>query len=102
MKLAAKVGIPLSEFWEMTPVELNIYANEYFEKEKDDFKKELTLEYYNAMWTIQFLGKKSQHPRPLNEILDDLYKEKKVMTDEDMLNQVMVLNKLFGGEVRKE
>ena len=49
------------------------------------------------MWTIQWLGKKSDHPKPLQEILDGLYKEKKVMTDEQMLNQVKLLNKLFGG-----
>ena len=51
------------------------------------------------MWTIQWLGKKSQHPRPLKEILDNLYKEKKVMTDSQMLNQVKVLNAIFGGTV---
>lgn len=100
MKLAASIGIPVSEFWGMTPYELNVYAKAYFENKKIEFKEKLTLEYYNAMWTIQWLGKKSQHPKPLKEILDTIDKPKKIMTDEEMLNQAMVLNKLFGGEVK--
>jgi len=101
MELAASIGIPVSEFWEMTPYELNVYAKAYFENKKNEFKEKLTLEYYNAMWTIQWLGKKSQHPEPLDKILENIDKpKKKEMTDEDMLKQVMVLNKLFGGEVK--
>lgn len=100
MKLAAEIELSFLEFWEMTPYELNLKAEAYFEKQKNEFKEKISLEYYNAMWTIQWLGKKSQHPRPLNEILENLYKEKKVMTDEQMLKQVKVLNRLFGGEVK--
>jgi hypothetical protein len=96
MKLAAEVEIPFSEFWEITPYELNLKAKVYFRKQKQEYKDRLSLEYYNAMWTIQWLGK--QHPEPLNKILDNLYKEKKVMTDKQMLEQARVLNKLFGGE----
>lgn len=102
MKLAAQIELPFSEFWEMTPYELNIQAEVYFEKQKNEFKEKITLEYMNAMWTIQWLGKKSQQPRPLQEILEAIDKERenKVMSDEDMLKQVMVLNKLFGGKVK--
>lgn len=101
MKLAALVGISISEFWEMTPYELNLYAETYFEKQKQDYKDKISLEYYNAMWTIQWLGNKLQHPRPLKEILDDMYKEKKIMTDEEMLEQVKMLNAIFGGELKE-
>ncbi|HHV42727.1 MAG TPA: hypothetical protein GXX72_07810 [Clostridiaceae bacterium] len=100
MRLAISVEIPMSEFWQMTPKELNLIAENYREKQKQEFKDKLSLEYYNAMWTIQWLGEKSEQPRPLDEILDNLFKEKKIMTDEDMLNQVMVLNRLYGGEVK--
>lgn len=96
MKLAATIGVPLSEFWEMTLDELNLYAKIYFDKQKQDFKDRLSLEYYNAMWTIQWLGKKQ--PEPLSKILDNFYKEKNVMTAEQMLERVKALNKLFGGE----
>jgi hypothetical protein len=90
--------VPLSEFWEMTVYELNLVANNYNENKKQDYKDKLSLEYYNAMWTIQWLGKKSQQPEPLNKILDNLYKENKVMTDDQMFEQVKMLNRMFGGE----
>lgn len=102
MKLAAEIELSFLEFWEMTPYELNLKAEAYFEKQKNEFKEKISLEYYNAMWTIQWLRKKSQHPRPLNEILDSLYRERTVMTDEQMLKQVKVLNALFGGEVKRK
>ena len=101
MKLAASIGIPFSEFWEMTPYELNLTAKAYYERQKREYKDRLSLEYYNAMWTIQWLGKKSQQPRPLQEILDNMYKEKKIMTDEEMLEQVKMLNAIFGGELKE-
>ena len=89
----------------MTPYELNIYAEAYFNKQKQDFKEKLSLEYYNAKWTIQWLGKNK--PKPLKEILKEILneidtkQEKKVMSDTDMLNQVKMLNSLFGGEVKE-
>jgi len=97
MKLAATIGITLSEFWEMTLDELNLYAEIYFEKQKNAFKEKVTLEYWNAMWTIQWLGRKNQQPKPLNTILENMYEEKKVMSDLEMLEQVKLLNKMFGG-----
>ena len=87
----------------MTPYELNLTARNYQEKQKNSFKEKLSLEYHNAMWTIQWLGKKTEHPKPLQGILDSLYEEKKKeMIDEQMLNQVMVLNNLFGGTVEEK
>lgn len=102
MELAAQIELPFSEFWELTPYEFDLVSSNYFEKQKQDYKDKLTLEYYNARWTIQWLGKKSQQPRPLSEILDNLYKEKKAMTDEQMLEQVKVLNKMFGGTIKEK
>jgi len=102
MKLAASIGIPFSEFWEMTPYELNLTAKAYYERQKREYKDRLSLEYYNAMWTIQWLGKKSQQPRPLQEILDNMYNEKKVMTDKEMLNQAKLLNAILGGKVKEK
>ena len=102
MKLAAEIELPFSEFWEMTPYELNLKAKAYSNKQKQEYEDRITLEYYNAKWTIQWLGKKSQHPEPLKKILENMYKEKKkIMTDEEMLNQVKMLNNLFGGEVKE-
>ena len=72
----------------------------YSEKKKEESKEKLTLAYINAMWTVQWLGKKSNHPRPLKEILKSIDKDKKQMTDEQMLAKVKILNALFGGEVK--
>lgn len=98
MKLAISVEIPISEFWEMTPLELNLVAENYFKKERKAYEERVTLAYTNAMWTIQWLGKKPQHPRPLHEILG-IKKEKKIMTDDEMFKQVQILNSMFGGEI---
>lgn len=100
MKLAVSVDVSLSEFWEITPYELNLLVENYYERQKNEYKDKITLAYVNAMWTIQWLGKRSQHPKPLNKILDDLYKEKKVMTNEEMLTRVKMLNSMFGGDVK--
>ncbi|MDD3892681.1 MAG: hypothetical protein PHE03_10325 [Bacteroidales bacterium] len=99
METAATIGISITDFWEMTPSELNIYAKAYAENKKQEYEEQISLAYINAMWTIQWLGKKHQQPRPLKEILDSIGKEKRVMTDEQMLEQVKVLNALFGGEM---
>lgn len=98
MELAALIGISISDFWDMTPHELNTYANAFSEREKQEYKQKIELAYINAMWTIQWLGKKQ--PKPLQDILDSIGKEKKVMTDEQMLAKVKALNAMFGGEVK--
>lgn len=85
----------------MTPYELNIYAQTYSEKQQEEMKEKITLAYLNSMWTIQWLGKRHQQPKPLKEILKSIGREKKKMTDEQMFNQVKVLNAVFGGEVKR-
>lgn len=107
MEHSAYIGISISEFWEMTPKEIFIYVKSYNKRKKDeaeDFTEKfklirneaLSIAYVNAQWTIQWLGKK--HPPKLEKILDGLGKEKKAMTDKEMLNQVKMLNRMFGGE----
>lgn len=85
----------------MTPSELNLYAKKYYERKKNNYKEKITIAYYNAKWTIQWLGKKSQQPEPLSKILENLDRENKVMTADQMFKRAMVLNKLFGGEVKE-
>lgn len=88
----------------MTPYELNIYARIHKDKSLEETKEKVTLAYLTALWTIQWLGqwlgKKRQQPRPLKEILAAIGKERKVMTDEQMLERVKQLNALLGGEVK--
>lgn len=85
----------------MTPYELSVYAQTYSKKQQEEMKEKITLAYLNSMWTIQWLGKRHQQPKPLKEILKSIGREKKKMTDEQMFNQVKVLNAVFGGEVKE-
>ena len=96
MKIAAEIEMNFSEFWEITPYELSIQVDGYSKRKKAESEEKVTLAYTNALWTIQWLGDKKGHPKPLNEILG-IKEEKKVMTDKQMLAQVKQLNALFGG-----
>lgn len=73
--------------------------NSYVERREMESEEKLTLAYLNAMWTIQFLGGKN--PPKLDDYLNKK-QYKKEMTDEQMLNQIKVLNNLFGGDVNIE
>lgn len=90
------------EFWELTPFELNLIIKTYAKKKEEESKEMLSMVYINAMWTAQWFGKKSSHPRPLKEILESIDKDKKQMSDEDMFEKVKALNALFGGEVKED
>lgn len=90
----------IAEFWEITPHELSLKINAYSKRQTEQLKEKITLAYLNSLWTIQWLGKRHQHPRPLKEILAGIGKEKNEMTDEQMFEVVKALNAMFGGEVR--
>nr|DAG82909.1 MAG TPA: hypothetical protein [Caudoviricetes sp.] len=67
--------------------------NSYAQRREEEAEEKLTLAYINAAWTVQFLGKNK--PK-----LDKFIKKnKKEMTDNEMLNQVKILNNMMGGEV---
>lgn len=101
LETATLCGVSPLEFWELTPYELSLIIKAYVKRKEEESKERISLAYINAMWTIQWLGKKSNHPKPLKEILDSIGKEKKVMTDEQMLAVVKSLNAALGGEVNE-
>lgn len=96
MKMAAEIEMNFTEFWEITPYELSLQAKSYYKRKVAESEERVTLAYTNALWTIQWLGDKKDHPKPLNEMLG-VKEEKKVMSDKQMLAQVKQLNALFGG-----
>jgi hypothetical protein len=67
--------------------------NSYAQRREEEAEEKITLAYFNAAWTVQFLGKNK--PK-LDKVLN---KKKKEMSDKEMLNQVKLLNNLMGGEV---
>ena len=75
-------------------------AKSYNKRKELELKDNITLAYLNAMWTIKWLGKRHQQPKPLKEILKNIGKEQKIMTDEQMLERVKMLNKILGGNVK--
>lgn len=96
LEIAIQCEVSPLEFWELTFFELQKIIDIYRNKKNEEGKEKITLAYLNAMWTIQWLGKNK--PKPLNEILGEK-KEKKAMSDNEMLERVKMLNAMFGGEI---
>ncbi len=78
----------------MTPRVLNIYLDENEEKQRYETKESI----YQAFLISRFVWqKKVDIEAMINKIDNPIKKE---MTDEDMLQQVKILNKMFGGETK--
>lgn len=92
MELAASVGIPITEFWELTPFELSIAANGYRKRKELESKESIYQAYLISRWVWQ---KRIDIEKILNG-----EKKKKIMTEDEMLAQVKALNTIFGGEVK--
>lgn len=95
---ASIVGITISEFWELTPYEISIIIKAKNQAREEETKEKIAVAYMTALWTAQWFSKKK--PKPLDEILQ--IKQKKEMSDQEMLAQVKNLNAIFGGEVVRE
>lgn len=94
LELATFIEIPVSEFWKMTPYELNISAKSYAKRKKEEEQNLIIQAYLISRWVWA-------KEVPIEKILEDMGAEKgkKEMSDIDMLNQVKILNSLFGGTV---
>ncbi len=89
MELAVLAGVRVSEFWELTPVELKLTLRRL----KLVQKEELFKIYLLSRWVW---AKKIDIEKILEE--EKEAGEKTIMTDEEILQQARRLNKLFGGE----
>lgn len=76
----------------MTPYQLNIVIDEYGKRRKAHQKDSIYQAYLISRWVWQ---KKINIEKILNT--DE---QKKIMTDQQMLEKVKALNAIFGGEVR--
>ncbi len=79
----------------MTPDELNLSAKIYAGKKKQKDQNMIIQAYLISRWVWA-------KEVPIEKILNELgtKQENKIMTDEEMLNQVKMLNNLFGGDVK--
>lgn len=86
------MGFSISDFWESTPYEFSVIQDGYADRKQQDYDLAITQAYLTAklIWTKKLpdlkklIGKKEP---------------KKAMTDDQMKQMAMVLNKLYGGEV---
>jgi len=92
------MGISPSEFEDMTPKQLNIYA-EAFAGQQEDSQYRV---YLSAVLTSGFMGilLSKKHPK-LPTYEETFRRRKKDMTDEEMLNVVIALNAASGGIDRR-
>ncbi len=89
MELAAQIGIHPTEFWDITPLELNTYARGYGKGKEQEQRQNI----YQAYLISRFVWQKKIN---IEKILQ-IKKEKKIVTDEQMFKQVQALNAVFGG-----
>lgn len=103
MELAFSIGISVSEFWELTPYELRIAIrgftkrkNAEAEEYKAKLKNESDLAIYQAYLISRWVWQKEVD---IDKALGiEKERESKEMTDDQMLAQVKMLNRMFGGE----
>ena len=104
MKTAVAVGLPIMEFWQITPYELGVVVDDFIRKQdleskikKQEADNQITVAYFTAYWAARWFSKKP--PESLEKILGTKKeKPKKKMTPEEMLSQVRLMNKALGGE----
>src|SRR5689334_6431657 len=94
LKAAILIGIPISEYNDMTPYELNVALEVYADRKHAEMQEQITYvwlgEYYHRLKKLE----------PIKNILEKMNKEKnKNMTDEEMLDMVKYLDAQFGGTV---
>mgnify|MGYP000883704311 CR=1 FL=1 len=82
----------ITEFWEITPHELNIRAKGYAKRQEQQQKLTIYQAYLISRWVW---SKKIDIKKYLGE-----NKPKRKMSDEEMLERVKQLNALLGGEVK--
>lgn len=84
--------MPISEFWEITPYELNLKINTYSNHQKEKRDAMLVQAFLISRWVWQ---KRVNIKKFITE-----EKPKGPMTDDEMLEQVKRLNRMLGGEMR--
>jgi len=107
MELAATIGMPITEFWEITPYELSVSINgfnkrkemeseEYLVKHKQ-LQNLLTVQAYQIATWVWKRPERSELLEILGE--KETPQENEEMTNEQMLATVKLLNQMYGGDV---
>jgi hypothetical protein len=96
LKTAILIGLSVEQFNYLTPYELALYCEVYFESKENDLKEKLTL-----VWLGEYYHRTKKLPKLKDELRKILGEKQPVMTDEEMLKMVKRLNQQFGGTVIK-
>lgn len=94
MKTAILIGLTPQDWAEMTPYELSIAIEGFTERKEIEMQESVTM-----AWLGEYYHRIKKLPT-LKEVLKDFgpkQKQKKQMTDDEMLAEVKRLNALFGG-----
>lgn len=92
LKTAILVGLSTEQFDQMTPYELSLCIEGYTEIRDTELKERLTL-----VWLGEYYHRTKRLPNLQSELKKISSEEKRVMTDEEMLEVAKVLNAQFGG-----
>lgn len=76
----------------MTPYELSLSVEAYFERQEAEMKDRLTL-----VWLGEYYHRTKRLPNLKDELKKITGEAKQAMTDDEMLQQVKRLNAQFGG-----
>lgn len=93
MRAAIRIGIPIRDYEEMTPRELNLHIQEYNLRTQRESEDGLALAYLTAYWH------RVKRMPGLKEILNSI-KPQKPLTDEELLAQIKALNAALGGNTK--
>ena len=93
MELAARIGLRLDEWQQMTPRELRIWADAYLTRERAREREAKVMIYDLAGLTRTMIW--SNHPPQFDAVFPE---KKEPMDDETMYATVKALNRLFGGK----
>lgn len=95
------MGIPLSEFNKMTPKEFHIYLDGYSKRKEleiEEYKTKFELEQKQSIYQAYLISRWVWQKKIDIEKILNVKQEKKEMTEDQMIKQVMILNSLFGGD----
>lgn len=94
-RYAVRCGIRSSEFWDMTPKEIFITGEVFFEDKQSLIERDLSIAYIASRLVM------ASKP-PKLEALIEATRPKKDQTLDEMMQVVKQLNSLYGGEIKRQ
>lgn len=103
MEIATYIGISIRDFWDITPKELDIAVKSFNKRQQDEadlylqkYENQKDLMTYQAFLISRWVWEKKVDIQKFIGKSPDV--KRNAMTDEMMLDQVKILNAMFGGE----